>query len=534
MPDPLFPFPEHPSFPFSNVGTIRSDSRGGLSPSWWRHGKIPLFALIASGFAADFIFGTMEGLGIGTALGLLLYTAAFLALRTDLSRKEQAFLISIALLNVTATAANLSPDTMYNLLIGLFLPVVITFFPRKEGNSFNPAKRYVSWWGYKFFQLNQVKETVGKVLGKIPLAGSLIIGAVLFLIFLSIFADGNPVVASIRSAMNEWFRIYCSWLIPDLGTITDILLWCVGAVAFGIAARPRPCFSFTENHPVHPGRPWLPSLPLISLLFINLAFLVNNGTDIAFLWRGSVPEGISQTAYLHNGADSILLAAFLSALVLLVLFRPEGSVRASKAGTIMGFILAVQTGLLAASVGLRLYYQIGDFGFSPNRVTAAIYLLMGVCFLYLLFRYMAGSGNWLRYGKLSGAITLVFLVLAGIRSPSQLSGDLNLMTMNGHPDWYFSDGDLPRFELPENLPFAMAVYRRVGSDTEAGANVYAMIQEALNSGRRIHNWRSFSLRKWNRDRQRELFRQLPTPAAQATYGTEAWHPSSRPTGMKPR
>lgn len=534
MTEPSSPVPERPSLPPSFISVIRSDPRPALPPSWWRHGRIPLIALAASGFAADFMFGTMEGQGIGTALGLLLYTAAFLALRTDLSRKEQLFLIFLALLNAAATAANLSPDTSFNLLIGLGLPVVITFLPRKEGNSFDPAKRYVSWWGYKFFRLTQAKEAAGKVLGKIPLAGSIIIGVVLFLVFLSIFADGNPVVAAVRSSMNKWLWNYCSWLVPDLGTVADILLWCLGALAFGIVARPRPSSSFQEQHPVRPGRPWLPSLPAVSLLFINLAFLVNNGTDVAFLWRGSVPDGISQTAYLHDGADSIMLAAFLSALVLLVLFRPEGSVRTSKTGTVLGFILAAQTGLIAASVGMRLYYQIEDFGFSPNRVTAGIYLLMGACFLYLLFRYMAGTGNWLRYGKYCGAVAVVFLALSGLRSPSQLSGDLNLMTMDGQPDWYFSDGDLPRFELRDNIPFAMAVYRRLGGETEAGANVYAMTREALLAERRILNWRSLNLRKWRRDRQRQQFRQLPEPTAQATYGTDAWRPSPRPTGMRPR
>ena len=523
------PFPERPSlFP-----SFRSDPRLLLSPSWWRHGHIPLLVLIAAGFAADFMFGTLEGLGIGTALGLLLYTAAFLALRTDLSRKEQAFLVFMAVLNAAATGINLSSFTHYNMLIGLGLPAVMTFLPRKEGNGFDPAKRYVSWWGYKFFRMTQAKEAIGKVLGKIPLAGSVAIGVILFLLFLSIFAGGNPVVAAFKSAMNQWFCNYFSWLIPDMGTIADILLWCLGALAFGIVTAPRPCSSFPERHPVCPGRPWLPCLPAVSLLFINLAFLVNNGTDVAFLWRGSVPDGISQTVYLHDGADSIMLAAFLSAVTLLVLFRPEGSVRASKTGTVLGFILAAQTGLLAASVGMRLYFQIKDFGFSPNRVTAGIYLLMGTFFLYLLFSYMAGNGNWLRYGKLCGAIALVFLALTGLRSPFQLSGDLNLMTMDEHPDWYFSDGDLPRFELRDNIPFAIAVYRRLGGETEAGANVYAMTREALNAKSRIWNWRSLNLRKWKRDRQRMQFQQLPEPTAQATYGTNAWRPSSRPTGMKP-
>ncbi|WP_300671628.1 SoxR reducing system RseC family protein, partial [uncultured Akkermansia sp.] len=204
------PFPERPSlFP-----SFRSDPRPLLSPSWWRHGHIPLLVLIAAGFAADFMFGTLEGLGIGTALGLLLYTAAFLALRTDLSRKEQAFLVFMAVLNAAATGINLSSFTHYNMLIGLGLPVVMTFLPRKEGNSFDPAKRYVSWWGYKFFRMTQAKEAIGKVLGKIPLAGSVAIGVILFLIFLSIFAGGNPVVAAFKSAMNQWFCNYFSWLIP--------------------------------------------------------------------------------------------------------------------------------------------------------------------------------------------------------------------------------------------------------------------------------------------------------------------------------
>ena len=434
MTEPSSSFPERPSLPPSCPTSVRRDPQSLLSPSWWRHGHIPLLVLIASGFAADFMFGTLEGLGIGTALGLLLYTAAFLALRTDLSRKEQVFLVFMAVLNAAAAGANLTSFTQFNLLIGLGLPVVITFLPRKEGNSFDPAKRYVTWWGYKFFRVTQAKEAAANVLGKIPLAGSVAIGVILFLVFLSIFADGNPVVAAVRTAMNKWFWSYCSWLVPDMGTVADILLWCLGALAFGIAAMPRSRSSFPEQHPVRPGSPWLPHLPAVSLLFINLAFLVNNGTDVAFLWRGSVPDGISQTAYLHDGADSIMLAAFLSALVLLVLFRPEGSVRASKTGIVLGFILAAQTGLLAASVGMRLYFQIKDFGFSPNRVTAGIYLLMGACFLYLLFRYMAGHGNWLRYGKLCGATALVFLALTGLRSPSQLSGDLNLMTVDRQPD----------------------------------------------------------------------------------------------------
>lgn len=530
---PSSPFPERQSFPSPPSEILGRDPLQTSPSSWWRHGNIPLIALVTSGFTADFMFGTLEGPGIGTALGILLYTGAFLLLRTDLGRKERLFLIFMALVNAVATGANLSPNSHYNLLIVMFLPVGITFIPREEGNPYDPSTKYVSWWGYKFFRMNQARQVTNGLKGKLPLAASIVIGLVLFIFFLSLFADGNPVVAAIKTAMSEWIRHYCSWLVPDFGTLADIFLWIMGAFSFGILARHRPCSSFEKNHPVQPGKPLLPSLPAISLLFINLAFLVNNGTDMAFLWRGNVPDGISQTAYLHDGADSIMLAAFFSALILLILFRPDGSVRASKTGTFLGFFLTAQTGLLAASVAMRLYYQIEDFGFSPNRVTAIICLLMGTFFLYLLFRYMAGKGNLMRYSLHCGALTLVFLALTGWRSPSQLSGDLNLLTMDDHPDWYFSDADLPRFEKPYNLPFSMAVYQRLGSDTEAGANVYAMIRENI-----IHvspaplNWRSRSLWEKEQERRKQEFHQLPVPTVTATYGTTAWKPSFRPTGMR--
>ena len=72
MTEPSSSFPERPSLPPSCPTSVRRDPQSLLSPSWWRHGHIPLLVLIASGFAADFMFGTLEGLGIGTALGLLL------------------------------------------------------------------------------------------------------------------------------------------------------------------------------------------------------------------------------------------------------------------------------------------------------------------------------------------------------------------------------------------------------------------------------------------------------------------------------
>ena len=185
------------------------------------------------------MFGTLQGLGIGTALAILLYTAAFLMLRTDISRKEQWFLGVMAVLNATAAGLNLSPDSHYNLLVAMFLPLAVIFLPRKEGNGYVPGTRYVSWLEYRFFRMNQVRKAAQGLRGKLPLAASVAIGISLFLFFLSIFADGNPVVASVRTAMNELAVRYLSCLLPSREMFIHFLLWGLGSLSFGILTMHR-------------------------------------------------------------------------------------------------------------------------------------------------------------------------------------------------------------------------------------------------------------------------------------------------------
>ena len=82
--------------------------------------------------------------------------------------------------------------------------------------------------------MNQVRKAAQSLKGKLPLAASVAIGISLFLFFLSIFADGNPVVASVRTAMNELAVRYLSWLLPSREMFIHFLLWVLGSLSFGI------------------------------------------------------------------------------------------------------------------------------------------------------------------------------------------------------------------------------------------------------------------------------------------------------------
>lgn len=249
--------------------------------------------------------------------------------------------------------------------------------------------------------------------------------------------------------------------------------------------------------------PILPALPFVVLLFINVAFLIANGADLAFLWRGILPEGISQTFYLYKGVEALLWAAVLAAVFLLGAFRGRGSVRASLPGKVAGYALVLQTVLLAASVCLRLVRQVEAYGFSPTRVTAALCMLSGFVLLLLLVGYMAGRGGFRCY--LMRAITVAFfaLTLAGIRTPRQLSGDLNLVLMDDNPQWNFTVDDMEVFGVArgENIPFALAVYRACMAERpgEAGAirRLYLApaAKWASNEGREPKSWRNVNLRQ---------------------------------------
>ena len=205
-----------------------------------------------------------EGLGIGTALGILLYTAAFLMLRTDISRKEQWFLGVMAVLECHRCKPQSFPDSHYNLLVAMFLPLAIIFLPRKEGNGYVPGTRYTSWLEYRFFRMNQVRKAAQSLKENFLLPPASPSAYPCFSFFLSIFADGNPVVASVRTAMNELAVRYLSWLLPSREMFIHFLLWVLGSLSFGILTMHRRCPPFGEDRPIRPEKPWLPSLPVIS------------------------------------------------------------------------------------------------------------------------------------------------------------------------------------------------------------------------------------------------------------------------------
>ncbi len=464
LPPPVPPLPPRPqAAPAQTVPVVPQPPREMKDPAWWRLGSAPMLALLFAAAVGDLCWPSFfAGWGVGAGIGCALLIAAVLVLRKDFSRGEKAFLIGLAAITFVALIVS---GSGFNWLMALVLPLLLCLVPTRTGSTAEPGP-YRNWWSYWVARRKRIDKSRWSWLRQVlPTLITILVAVVLFILFLCIFASGNPVVELVWNTIADWWNELVEYLDLDWDFVNHVLLWLFGIVAFGLYTLPR-----SKAAPAVPPAPVkvkegssiLPQLPLASLIGINLAFLVATSTDIAYLWFGAVPEGISQTAYLHEGAASISWAAGLASLILVILFRRNGTARRSLATRIAGYTLVAQTFLLAVSVYLRLYHQIDDMGFTTRRIQAAEAMLLGLDGLVILVCYMACSGSFWKYTRICLGSMLLLFVAFGICPPSELAANLNMhyIKQGKGKDWNFAISDFRngRFVVGNNLEFAKHVY----------------------------------------------------------------------------
>lgn len=465
-------------------------------PTWWRKGAIPFIVLVLAAAAADLYWPRPGGLGLGAGIASLLLTAAMVLLRKDLSKGEVSFLSGLAIVNFAALAVSGNP---LNYWVGLVAPFFILAIPsdKAEPESLNVRTR--TWWGYWVARRPKAQDgKKGLLLSILPTFISIVAAAALFIAFLTIFAAGNPVVEQVWQWIVTQWNDLLTYLNISWDFMWHLLYWGIGILVFGVYARRRPYAPASTPVVLKPaeGNTLLPHLPLFSLIGINAAFLVATATDISYLWFKNIPEGISQTQYLHEGADSIIWAAILASIVLIVLFRREGIARSSVAAKLTGYLLVIQTFLLAASVYMRLFYQVCDYGFTFRRILAGEFLLLGLVGLVILVFYMACDGNFRRFAKIGFGTLMLLVIAGGIISPTRLAASLNICFMESNPHWKFESNDfrISRFNTDANLAFAEIVYKQNPNDdlyNRLYLSAKRLVQDAENA-----DWTSFTLNRY--------------------------------------
>ncbi len=490
-------------------------------PTWWRLGSIPFIVLILAAVGLDLACpGESFQIGIGAGIGCACWCLAILLLRRDLSRPETLFLAALGLINLLALVQS---GNAYNWALSFAVPLVMLMMPRRQSPA---VGRFRNWWSYWFALRKSAGTGRWSWLRQIlPAFITVAVGAALFIVFLIIFASGNPVVQLVWETLRGWWNALVEWLELDWDFAEHVFHWVLAFLLFGFYAFERPSEAgpaqaapvAQEQKPQ--GRTLLPHLPLASLIGVNLAFLVTTSTDVAYLWFGRVPEGVTQTAYLHEGAASVAWAAALAALLLVFLFRRKGSARQGRATRVAGYVLAFQTFLLAVSVYVRLFHQIGDYGFTPRRVQAAEALLLGLDGLVILVCYIACSGSFWKYTRMCLGSMLLMAIAFGICPPAQLAGNLNLRYAPTHPHWKFSENDFKPncFHVSDNLAFALYVQEQGGISPEERDSFALRLYSAARTVQKCKENARESLLLWNFSLDRDAYAaakilaQDPTP-----------------------
>lgn len=442
-------------------------------PFWWRSTWKPFVVLLLAAAVGDLLAprgSTLQGgevvFGLGPAVGGILLIMAMMLLRRDLNRSEMFFMGALGLSCGLALAVS---GSMLCWMMVWMLPLFFVALSSTEYTGDEPGVRFHNWWSFWF--TSQHAHRLSFLARFLPWLISALIGGVLFILFLCIFASGNPVVELIWNSITDMWNRLVSFLRIDWDFGLHVLLWVLGVLWFGIYTLRRPRASSSSAQPTEapaPGRSILPQLPLMVLLGINLSFMIVNASDMAYLWFRRVPEGVSQTAYLHEGASSIIWASVIASAILIFLFRASGSARRGGLTRSLGYLLVGQTILLAGSVFIRLYYQIDEYGFTVRRLVAGEMMLFGVLGLVVLLGYMV-SGRFLRSLWRGLAAAVVLLALTQVNPPSSLAGDLNMtFRMLGEDDAAPARGTSRRSFAPSdfyrhvpmshNLTFALYTY----------------------------------------------------------------------------
>lgn len=233
-------------------------------------------------------------------------------------------------------------------------------------------------------------------------------------IFVLLFWDANPIVASWLEAVN-WAALVSFWSAPRIAllvlvaaatwalihpVIYKIVDWHADWRAVMVAETQQmrqdlavggllDCI-FSEGAIIR------------SMIVFNVLFAVQNALDGAYLWGGkALPAGFTFANYAHRGAYPLIATALLAAAFVLIAFRSGSTVKTSRGVRALMYLWIGQNLLLVASSIWRTTLYVEVYSLTYLRVAAFVWMgLVAVGLVLLIVRFAANKTNhWLLNGN---------------------------------------------------------------------------------------------------------------------------------------
>lgn len=256
-----------------------------------------------------------------------------------------------------------------------------------------------------------------------------VIPVVIAMAFYIIFSYANPVFGKIAEQFNEvifdfFERIFSGWTVERIA-FTLLGVYLVAAVLYHWLPEFFPAAEANlsseakqrENEKSFVGWLGLDGLKdetlvgAITLVLVNLLFLVVNIIDINWIWFGfNYEEGMDLSSLVHVGTYWLIFSILLAMATLMYFFR--GNQNFNKDNTTLKaltYIWIVQNVVMIISVVLRNYHYIDNHGLTYKRIGVYTFLLMtflGLITLYIKISrqrsnfFLWRANTWLAYGVL--------------------------------------------------------------------------------------------------------------------------------------
>jgi hypothetical protein len=226
------------------------------------------------------------------------------------------------------------------------------------------------------------------------------------IVFIVLFAQANPLIEDALARFDLRLAL-------DAMTFLRAIFWSVVLTAVWSLLRP-PRIALRRAGPGLDPDFALPGVSLasvtLSLLAFNLIFAIQNGLDLAFLWRGAaLPAGMTLAEYAHRGAYPLIATALLAGLFVLVTLRPGSATAGSRPIRLLVTLWIAQNLLLVASTMLRTFDYIEAYSLTQLRIAALIWMgLVAVGLALICYRLLRGrSGGWLINANLLAALVVL-------------------------------------------------------------------------------------------------------------------------------
>jgi hypothetical protein len=206
-------------------------------------------------------------------------------------------------------------------------------------------------------------------------------GLVMTVFFALILGSGNALFAKLT---NDWTAAIQRWIAQIDISFLRCFLWGFATWWALPLLWPSPAPGheriWTRELPQFPGftDPATDRLQsAIALGCLNLLFCFVNTIDVVYLWAGrKLPSGVTPSAFVHQGVDSLIVAVILSAILLALVFQQTPAVSRWLPLRLLGLLWIAQNLILLAGVTLRVKMYVEDFDLTLMRINLVFFLAL--------------------------------------------------------------------------------------------------------------------------------------------------------------